>query len=121
MNELDEIVIEGLRIDTVIGVYAHEREQAQPLFFDIAMACDFRASAQGDELSATIDYAAVVAFLREFILSRRDLLLERLVDEVCQHLAVNFKPKRIRLQVRKPQAAQALGCAAVGIRVERHY
>src|SRR3546814_18530349 len=39
-SAVDEIFIEGLRIDCVIGVYDHERDVPQPLQFDLRLRFD---------------------------------------------------------------------------------
>lgn len=116
---LDEIVIEGLGLSALIGVYAHEREATQPLLLDLALAFDPRPAARSDALVDTVDYAEVVAALRAFVAGRDDQLLERLAEELCAMLLARFGARRVRLHLRKPRAAAALGCAAVGLRVER--
>lgn len=121
MNPSDEIIIEGLRIDGVIGVYEFERTHVQPMVFDLALSVAIDVAAASDELPDTIDYAAVVSALREFVVGRHDQLLEKLARECCDFLAHRFRASRVRLRVVKPQAAQALGCAAVGVQLQRVY
>ncbi len=106
MTERDQIIIEGLRIDSLIGVYAHERERPQPLVFDVALGVDLRAPGRSDQLADTLDYATIVAVLRDFVAERSDQLLERLAEDCCALLAARFRPRWIRLHVRKPEAAR---------------
>lgn len=121
MIAVDEIFIEGLRVDCVIGVYAHERDAPQPLQFDLRLRFDADTSAASDTLDDTIDYASVVAALRGFVPTRSDQLLEKLAVDCCRFLADRFQPSRIELQINKPQAAHALGCDRVGVRLSRDY
>lgn len=118
---MDEIFIEGLRVDCVIGVYAHERDAPQPLWFDLRLRFDADTSAASDALDDTIDYASVVAALRSYVPTRSDQLLEKLAADCCRFLADRFRPSRIQLQINKPQAAHALGCERVGVRLSRDY
>lgn len=118
---LDEIVIDGLAIDSLVGVYPHERHAAQPLVFDLRLSFDASASARSDGLPDTIDYASVVAALRGFVQTRSDQLLEKLASDCCAFISETFRPQRICLQINKPHAAQALGCARVGVRLCRDY
>lgn len=118
---MDEIVIEGLHVDSLVGVYAHERHAAQPLVFALRLCFDASASAASDALPDTIDYASVVAALRGFVQGRSDQLLEKLAADCCAFLAETFRPLRICVQIDKPHAAAALGCVRVGVRLTRHY
>ena len=113
------ILVEGLQVDALIGVHPHERSGRQPVLVDLELDLDFSAAAAGDELAATIDYAAVAAALREWIAASDTLLLERLAEELAERLRQRFRPVALRLTLRKPQAAAALGCAGVGVRVCR--
>lgn len=119
MLQRDTIVIEGLRVEALIGVYPHEREQPQPLLIDVQMERAFNAAADSDALLDTIDYADVVALLRGFVSARADQLLERLAQQCSDLLLARYQPASLRLQIRKPIAADALGCASVGVCVER--
>jgi len=118
---VDEIFIEGLRVDCLIGVYDHERDAPQPLQFDLRLRFDADARAASDALDDTIDYASVVDALRSVVSTRSDQLLETLAAACCRFLADRFRPSRIELQINKPQAAHALGCERVGVRLRRDY
>lgn len=117
MNRSGEIFIQGLSIDALIGVCDSERTQRQPLVFDVVLGCELETAGASDRLADSIDYAEVTAVIREFVESRADLLLERLAFELCNLLLARFGPSRVELRVSKPEAAKALGCADVGLRV----
>lgn len=116
---MDEIFIEDLRVDGLIGVYPHEREAVQPLLIGLRLGFDNRRAAASDALTDTLDYAAVCGLVREFVAARADLLLERLGEALCEELLRRFGPRRIELRIDKPEAARMLGCAHVGIRLVR--
>jgi dihydroneopterin aldolase len=117
-SAMDIVCIEDLRVDTVIGVYAWERELRQPLLIGARLGYDNRSVAT---LGTTIDYASVVRALREHVGSRTDELLETLAESCCALLAERFHPRSIELRIDKPLAAAALGCARVGVRLHRDY
>lgn len=121
MLDVGEIVIEGLRVDALVGAYDFEREAKQPLYFDLVLSYHANAPASSDKLCDAIDYALVVAALRGFVQSRSDQLLEKLAVDCCDFLAKQFRLVKICLTVNKPMAAEALGCATVGVRLERKY
>ena len=55
---MDIVFIQGLRIDTVIGIYDWERNTRQDIIFDIEMSFDNSVAARTDD----IDKACVVLF-----------------------------------------------------------
>ena len=56
---MDRVFIEGLQIETLIGIYDWERRIRQPLVFDIEMAFDNSKPASTDAIEDTLDYKAV--------------------------------------------------------------
>jgi dihydroneopterin aldolase len=115
---MDIVCIEDLRVETVIGAYAWERELRQPLLLGLRLGYDNRAVTA---LSGALDYASVVQALREHVAARTDQLLETLAESCCALLAERFHPRSIELRIDKPMAAAALGCARVGVCVQRDY
>lgn len=58
MDGLDEILIENLRVQCVIGAYDSERVIFQPLLFSLRIKTNFRECAQSDQLDQCyVDYA----------------------------------------------------------------
>ncbi|MEO7066151.1 MAG: dihydroneopterin aldolase [Rhodanobacter sp.] len=118
---MDSIFIEDLRIDALIGVYAWEREIRQSLLFGVTLGYDNHKPADSGALADTMDYASVVAVLRAHVAGRTDALLETLAESCCSMLAERFQPKLIELRINKPLAALNLGCARVGVCLQRRY
>ncbi len=116
----DTILIEGLQIDALVGVYAHERHAAQPLLLDIELAYDNVLPAASDSVADTLDYAAVCEAARAFMARHQPQLLETLAEALAAQLLLDFATPRVRIRIRKPMAAQALGAASVGIEIVRH-
>lgn len=116
---MDTVAIEGLRVDTVIGVYPHERDAPQPLLLDIALSYDNRAPAASDAVRDAVDYAVVCERVRAFVSARQPQLLESLAEALAADLLQVAGVRRVRLRIRKPEAARALGVASVGVEIER--
>lgn len=116
---MDRIFIEGLQVDVLVGVYAHERDAAQPLLFDIELAYDNLRAAESDDVADTIDYAAVCAEVRAFVAGRQPQLLETLAEALAAQLMLGFDSQAVRVRIRKPKAADALGAASVGVDIFR--
>ena len=56
---MDAIIIEGLKVDTVVGCFAWERQIHQPLMLDLTIQHDLSTAAQSDDLQDTINCAQI--------------------------------------------------------------
>lgn len=114
---MDIIFVRDLKIDTVIGVYAWERDIRQQLSFDLEMAADIRPAAAGDDITKALDYSAVAARLTEFVGTSSFKLLETLAEQCAQIVLQEFNVPWLRLRVMKPGAVPA--ARDVGVLIER--
>lgn len=116
---MDTVFIEGLRIETLIGIYPHEREARQPVVLSLTLGY---AAARIEDIAQAIDYGAVVAALRAFVTERTDGLLETLAEACAAMLRQQFpRVRTLDLAIDKPQAAKTLGCTRVGVRIRREF
>ena len=113
----DIVFIEGLAIETCIGVYDWEREIRQTVVLDLEMEADLGAAGGSDALADTLDYKAVSDRLIAEVGSARFELLEALGEAVCRCLHEEFGVQRVRLRLSKPGAVPA--AQNVGIIIER--
>lgn len=102
---MDTIFIQGLQTQAIIGIYDWEREEPQPLVFDIEMQTDLKKASQSDQIDDTVDYAAVAEEVTALVEKSRVELIETLAEQVIewifdQHPAV----QGIHLCLSKPQA-----------------
>jgi len=114
---LDKVFIEGLEVDTVIGVYDWERGIRQCLRLDLELGWDVRAPAAGDALAQALDYAAVAARIQAFAGEVRYLLVETFAEHLAEALMAEFGLPWLRLRVTKPGAVPA--ARGVGVEIER--
>jgi dihydroneopterin aldolase len=110
----DRIFIEELRVDCIVGIYPHERTQAQPLLVELELGLDTAEAAYTGRIAATCDYARVaeeVATLLEF---RRYKLLEMAAEELAAMLfGVHPVIQELRVRLYKPQALVRARAAGV--------
>ncbi len=118
---MDIVFIEELRVEAVIGIYAWEREVRQPLLLSLELGFDNRRPAVSGDVAEAVDYATVTATLRDWVAASAYGLLEQLAEDCCAMLAERFGVRSVMLRVDKPLAALSLGCAHVGIRIERRF
>lgn len=115
----DRVLVEGLQAEAVVGVYDHERDAPQPLLLDLELSYDNRVPAASDAVADAVDYAAVCAAARRFVSAQRPQLLETLAEGLAGELLRGFAVETVRVRIRKPVAAQALGALSVGVEIVR--
>jgi len=113
----DTVLIEGLVVETVVGVYDWEREVTQNLVIDLEMAWDNRTPGRTDDVADALDYAAVSARVETCLQALRPQLLEHGAEVLAKTLQDEFGIKWLRLAIRKPGAVPA--AQAVGVQIER--
>ncbi len=113
----DSVFIEGLVVETVVGVYDWEREVAQSLVIDLEMAWDNRVPGRSDDVADALDYATVSRRVETCLKELRPKLLEHGAEVLAGILQQEFGVAWLRLAIRKPGAVP--GATAVGVRIER--
>ncbi|MGN5763923.1 dihydroneopterin aldolase [Acinetobacter calcoaceticus] len=116
---MDAIIIEELKVDTVIGCFNWERQIIQPLMLDLTIHNDLSQAAHSDELEDTLNYAQICELAAQVIQEAQPKLIEHAAQLVLECLFTTFPSiESISLTIRKPAIiAQA---NAVGIRLERN-
>lgn len=116
---MDAIIIEGLKVDTVIGCFNWERQIIQPLMLDLTIHNDLTQAAQSDGLEDTLNYAQICELAAQVIQQAQPKLIEHAAQLVLECLFTTFSSiESIVITIRKPAIiAQA---NAVGIRLERN-
>lgn len=117
-NELNDIVfIEGLAVETVIGVYDWERKIKQRLVFDISLQFDCAEAGRSDALDDALDYAAVSECVIGVAQENHFQLIEALAQKVADSILERFPIAGVRIRLSKPGAVpQAVN---VGIEIVR--
>ncbi len=113
----DRVLIEGLEVRTVIGIYDWEREIRQTVRLDLEMAWDISRAAKSDDIADTLDYKAVSKRLIAFIESSSFGLIEALAEQCAQIVLQEFSVPWLRLKLSKPGAVR--GSENVAVQIER--
>ncbi|MCE9665337.1 dihydroneopterin aldolase [Halomonas sp. M5N1S17] len=114
---MDRVLIESLAVETVIGVYDWERTITQRLLLDLELATDIRPAAASDDITLTLDYAAISQRIARFASDHDFALVETFSERLAATLRDEFAIPWLRLTVRKPGAVPT--AAAVGVCIER--
>lgn len=113
---LTTILINNLRVDTMIGVYDEEKHAPQSLKLELALKLDARRAALSDALIDTVDYDEVCRTIREFGRRHRHELLERFTHELGGELMRRYPLKSLTLTAWKQVAG--LLPAEIAVRVD---
>ena len=101
MNPPDQIHLTGLQLRCHIGVPDEERAEAQLLHADIVLHLRGRFEDMADELSRTIDYAAVATRLEQVAAARPRRLIETLAAELAHVVLEEFAAAQVEITLRK--------------------
>ena len=107
--ELDQIKIEGLEIFANHGVFPEENVLGQKFIVSVTLYTDTRKAGKTDELTASIHYGEVSAFITEFVKSHTYNLLERVAEELVEDMLQKFDGlEKVTLEIQKPWAPVGL-------------
>lgn len=114
---MDKVFIKGLKADSVIGVYDWEREIRQQLLLDLELGTDIQHAAKTDDLTYTIDYAAISARVIAYVQAGEFQLIETLAEKIAALLMTEFSIPWLKLTLYKPGAVSE--AETVGVMIER--
>lgn len=108
-----EILIEGLRLRCHVGVPDEELAVEQELSLDIVLVPLKNWDDLQDDISQTIDYAAVVAELETLARAKRRRLIETLAVDAVDFLLENYQLERASVKIEKFILPQTRAVAVV--------
>lgn len=88
---MDAIIIEGLKVDTVVGCFNWERQIIQPLMLDLNIRTNLEQAAQSDELEDTLNYAEICEISARVIREAQPKLIEHAAKLVLDALLLPLK------------------------------
>lgn len=113
------ITIHGIQLNAQCGVTETERNQPQPALVDLTLRCPNDQAFHSDQLTDTVDYAALTQRVREIGERQPCALLETLAEHLCQKLFHEFPLTQIEVWVRKIHPPMKDFAGSVGIRLRR--
>jgi 7,8-dihydroneopterin aldolase/epimerase/oxygenase len=103
----DRLSLLGMHFLGRHGVLPEEKVTAQPFEVDVVLHVDLTAAADLDELSATVDYAALFDLVRAIVEGRSFDLIEALAGAIATAVLAATDAAQVRaveVRVRKPEA-----------------
>ncbi|WOE32390.1 MULTISPECIES: dihydroneopterin aldolase [unclassified Acinetobacter] len=116
---MDAILVEGLKVETVVGCFEWERQIIQPLMLDLILSTNLEQAAHSDLLEDTLNYAEICQICAQVIQQAQPKLIEHAAKLVIDALLTTFSAiESIVITIRKPAILPQAN--SVGIRLERH-
>ena len=113
---MDAIIIDSLECQAHVGVPESERRRKQKVLIDIELGLDLQEAGRGDQVKATVDYAAVVRQVKEVVEGGSFKLVEAMAEKIADAVLWNFRPVSVRVRIRKFSVP---GTASVGVEIKR--
>jgi dihydroneopterin aldolase/2-amino-4-hydroxy-6-hydroxymethyldihydropteridine diphosphokinase len=113
----DYIVLTGLKVRCIIGIFDWERKQKQDVLIDLKFPCDTPTASRRDNISDTLNYKKIAKTTISFVEKSRYQLIETLAQNLADLLLKGFNLREIHLSVSKPGAVR--GSKNVGIEIHR--
>jgi dihydroneopterin aldolase len=116
------VTIRGLVLMASIGVTRREREQKQQVRVSVDLTATREAATPGGNRRRIINYAKVVAAIREIAASGHIELCEGYAERICNACFADPKVERVRVWVEKPEVfpdADGVGAILERTRPER--
>ena len=111
------VFVRDLRVRTVVGVEERERKEPQELVVNLDLEADLEAAADTDDLSRSVDYAAVAALVAEHAATARFRLLEAFAGSIATLVLGRFPLVRaLTVRIEKPGAVARARTVGVELR-----
>lgn len=114
---MDEVFIQGLRVNGIIGIYEHERHTPQRIVISVRLFSDLRHPAAADDLAGSADYGRLAGRLREHAETAARLTVEALAEDLAALCLHEPGVLKVRVRVEKPDAVPE--AETVGVEIER--
>jgi dihydroneopterin aldolase len=115
---MDYIFIEGLKAQTLIGIYDWEKTQAQTLTLNLTLGIDLNLASRSDNLEHTLDYAAISDFIVTWAGKQSHELIEAFAQNLTIQLFSQWPIETIEVEIIKPVKVSG-NPTKVGIRIKR--
>ena len=119
---LDEIRIEDLEVFANHGVFPEENVLGQKFLVSAVLYTDTRRAGKTDDLTASIHYGEVCAFIDRYLREHTFKLLERAAESLAEELLLNTQNlRKVRIEIKKPWAPVGLPLKTVSVSIEREW
>ncbi len=116
LGTMDIIFLNGMAVETLVGVYEWERQHSQTLYLDLQVGIA-ENSQRNDDLNLTLSYADIAACVRSEMAAQSFQLLESVGEHIATVLLQQAGVMEVTVKVVKPGILP--GVREVGIQITR--
>jgi dihydroneopterin aldolase len=117
LTRLRRVFVRELELMASVGVYEMERRYEQRVIVSVDLQVVDDYDGQSDNLSAVLDYGAVVGGIRAIVEGGHTNLLETLAERIAARCLADLRVVRAVVRLEKPDIVP--GCRTVGIEIVR--
>lgn len=119
-KRMDKIKIKDLEVFANHGVFPEENTLGQKFIVSADLYTDTRKAGKTDDLTVSIHYGEVSAFIEVWLKKYTYKLLESAAENLAEELLLKYPGMRaIRLEIKKPWAPIRLPLKTVSVEIER--
>ncbi|MBI5814444.1 MAG: 2-amino-4-hydroxy-6-hydroxymethyldihydropteridine diphosphokinase [Nitrospinae bacterium] len=111
----DLILLEGLEIECVIGVFDWERNIRQKVIVDLRLECSTSAAAASDDIADTVDYKSIAKGIIALVEPSAFMLIEKMAEQIANYCLARPGVDRVTVRVSKPGSVRGSRNVAVEI------
>jgi dihydroneopterin aldolase / 2-amino-4-hydroxy-6-hydroxymethyldihydropteridine diphosphokinase len=115
----DRIRIQGVQGKGFHGVLPEERQSGQPFIVDIELSVSLAAAGESDDLSQTVDYAAIAKTALAVIEGEPLNLIEAVAERIATAVLALGDIEEATVTVHKPEAPVGVPLSDVSVTVVR--
>lgn len=121
-RKFDQIEIEDLEVFANHGVFPEENTLGQKFLISAVLYTETRRAGRTDDLTDSIHYGRVSAFIESYLRNNTFRLLERAAESLAEELLLTVPGLfGIRLKIKKPWAPIGLPLKTVSVEIERQW
>lgn len=114
---MDKILVKGLKVNAILGIYDHERVTPQEFVIDLALGTNTRKAGASDDFADCVDYESLSNRVLELAQSARRQTVEALAEDIAALCLATPAVKTAKVRVLKTQAIPFT--RAVGVQISR--
>ncbi len=113
----DKILLTGLEIECVIGIFDWERKVKQTVSVDLDLDCDVAKAGMSDDISDTVNYKEIAKEIIALVAPSKFYLIEKMAERIAMICLATEGVKQAKVTVSKPGAVR--GSKNVSIQIVR--
>ena len=118
----DQIKITDLEVFANHGVFPEENKLGQKFLVSAVLYTDTRKAGKTDDLTASIHYGEVSAFITKYMKEHTYQLLERVAETLAEEMLKSISGLcKIDLEIKKPWAPVGLPLKTVSVKISREW